>query len=249
MSYIGNEPIVSATRTVTEVTATAGQTVFNANGGYTVGYLDVFLNGSQLQTVDFTATNGSSVTLTEAAQVGDVVRLVAWGTFQSANLNGAGLLDGTVTAAKFASGQTPSFNGITFPATQVASANANTLDDYEEGTWTPVVSFGGVNVTTVSSNCVYTKVGRLVTVTGAIDVTRGSQTGNAKILGFPFAIPTGTYPISAYWSGLGISGQEFMVFNNANDMYFVGRTGISNVNSGNTPTTVFVLIVNVSFNV
>jgi hypothetical protein len=84
MSYIGNEPIVSATRTVTEVTATAGQTVFNANGGYTVGYLDVFLNGAQLQTVDFTATNGSSITLTESAQVGDVIRLVAWGTFNVA---------------------------------------------------------------------------------------------------------------------------------------------------------------------
>ena len=53
MSYIGNEPIVSATRTITEVTATAGQTVFVANGGYTVGYIDVFLNGAQLQTVDF----------------------------------------------------------------------------------------------------------------------------------------------------------------------------------------------------
>ena len=84
MSYIGNEPIVSATRTVTEVTATAGQTVFTANGGYTVGYLDVFLNGAQLQNTDFTATNGSSVTLTEAAQVNDVVRLVAWGTFSVA---------------------------------------------------------------------------------------------------------------------------------------------------------------------
>jgi len=85
MSYIGNEPIVSATRTVTEVTATAGQTVFNANGGYTVGYLDVFLNGSKLTTTDFTATNGSSITLTEAAQVGDIVRLEALGTFQAAN--------------------------------------------------------------------------------------------------------------------------------------------------------------------
>lgn len=81
MSYIGNEPIVSATRTITEITATAGQTVFVANGGYTVGYIDVFVNGAQLQTSDFTATNGSSITLTEAAQSGDVIRLVAWGTF------------------------------------------------------------------------------------------------------------------------------------------------------------------------
>ena len=85
MSYIGNEPIVSATRTVTEITATAGQTVFTANGGYTVGYLDVFVNGAQLQNTDFTATNGSTVTLSQAAQSGDDIRLVAWGTFQSAN--------------------------------------------------------------------------------------------------------------------------------------------------------------------
>jgi hypothetical protein len=128
MSYIGNEPIVSATRTVTEVTATAGQTVFNANGGYTVGYLDVFLNGAQLQTVDFTATNGSSVTLTEAAQVNDVVRLVAWGTFQSANLSGAGLLDGTVAQAKLATGVAgtgPAFSAY-MSANQSISANTVT---------------------------------------------------------------------------------------------------------------------------
>jgi hypothetical protein len=87
MAYIGNEPIVSATRTVTEVTATAGQTVFTANGGYTVGYLDVFLNGVQLQTVDFTATDGSSVTLGSAASSGDEVRLVAWGTFNAADVD------------------------------------------------------------------------------------------------------------------------------------------------------------------
>jgi hypothetical protein len=108
MSYIGNEPIVSATRTVTEVTATAGQTVFNANGGYTVGYLDVFLNGSQLQNTDFTATNGSSVTLTEAAQVNDVVRLVAWGTFSTSNLvspNYTGTLTGGTGVVNIGSGQ------------------------------------------------------------------------------------------------------------------------------------------------
>ena len=108
MSYIGNEPIVSATRTITEITATAGQTVFNANGGYTVGYIDVFLNGAQLQTVDFTATNGSSITLTEAAQVGDVLKLVAWGTFSTSNLvspNYTGTLTGGTGVVNIGSGQ------------------------------------------------------------------------------------------------------------------------------------------------
>ena len=35
--------------------------------------------------------------------------------------------------------------GVTFPATQSASSDANTLDDYEEGTWTPVPKYGGGN--------------------------------------------------------------------------------------------------------
>lgn len=85
MSYIGNEPIAFATRTVTEVSATAGQTVFTANGGYTVGFIDVFVNGSKLTNSDFTATNGTTITLNEAAQASDIVRLEALGTFLTGN--------------------------------------------------------------------------------------------------------------------------------------------------------------------
>lgn len=81
MSYIGNEPVVSATRTITEVVASAGQTTFYPNGGYTVGYLDVVVNGSTLQASDFVATNGTSVTLNVACVSGDDVKLIAWGTF------------------------------------------------------------------------------------------------------------------------------------------------------------------------
>jgi hypothetical protein len=85
MSYIGNEPVISATRTITEIVATAGQTTFTANGGYTVGYVDVFVNGAQLQLTDFTATNGSTIVLNQAATVNDDVRIVAWGTFTTVN--------------------------------------------------------------------------------------------------------------------------------------------------------------------
>lgn len=93
MSYIGNSPVVQATRTVTEIVATAGQTVFNANGGYTVGFLDVFLNGAQLKSNDFTATNGTSVALVSAATLGDEITLVAWGTFSVASLSPAAVSD------------------------------------------------------------------------------------------------------------------------------------------------------------
>jgi len=67
-------------------------------------------------------------------------------------------------------GATPaaSGSGITFPATQSASSNANTLDDYEEGTWTPNQGSGLTVVGTFSSNGTYTKVGNIVTVQGQV---------------------------------------------------------------------------------
>ena len=65
---------------------------------------------------------------------------------------------------------TPSTSGagITFPATQSASTDANTLDDYEEGTRTPNQGSGLTVVGAFSSSGTYTKVGRLVTVGGKI---------------------------------------------------------------------------------
>lgn len=83
-------------------------------------------------------------------------------------------------------------SGIQFPATQVASADANTLDDYEEGTWTMGISFGGasVGVTYASNTGTYTKIGRQVTVNGIVILSsKGSSTGDALITGLPFTIP------------------------------------------------------------
>jgi hypothetical protein len=80
--------------------------------------------------------------------------------------------------------------GIQFPATQVASSDANTLDDYEEGTWTPVIKFGTTTATADVSGF-YTKVGRLVTVTGYINLqSKNGGTGVIGMEGFPFAVIT-----------------------------------------------------------
>ena len=80
--------------------------------------------------------------------------------------------------------------GITFPATQSASSDANTLDDYEEGTWTPTFAFGGgtTGVTYSTNVGTYIKVGRLVTLWCYLVLTnKGSSTGAAVIRGMPFA--------------------------------------------------------------
>jgi hypothetical protein len=75
--------------------------------------------------------------------------------------------------------------GITFPATQSASSDANTLDDYEEGTWTPVV---GGTATYTAQNGTYTKIGRFVSLNAILTINligTGSQT---RISGLPFAV-------------------------------------------------------------
>jgi hypothetical protein len=62
----------TAYRTVTDFTATAGQTSFSVPS-YTVGYIDVYRNGVRLVSTDYTATTGTTVVLTNACTVGDAV--------------------------------------------------------------------------------------------------------------------------------------------------------------------------------
>ena len=80
-------------------------------------------------------------------------------------------------------------NGFKFPGTQVASTDPNTLDDYEEGTFTPVLQFGGASVGITYSIQVgrYTKIGNNVSVSMQITLTsKGTSTGAATISGLPF---------------------------------------------------------------
>jgi len=92
-------------------------------------------------------------------------------------------------------GATPSSSGsgITFPATISASSNANTLDDYEEGTWTPSYSASnGVpfsSVTYQEQAGFYTKIGNIVFVQGRLrtaTLTIGSAAGEVFVNNLPF---------------------------------------------------------------
>jgi hypothetical protein len=62
---------------IQEFTATGGQTTFTISGTYIVGSVLVFVNGIQMNSVDYTATNGTTVVLTEARVAGDTVRVVS----------------------------------------------------------------------------------------------------------------------------------------------------------------------------
>lgn len=102
-------------------------------------------------------------------------------------LNSTALLVG-VASANANGGVLQLKSGITFPATQVAATDVNTLDDYEEGTFTPTIVGGtiaGVGTYVVQSGN-YTKVGNLVTFRLYVATSAHTGTGAMLISGLPF---------------------------------------------------------------
>ena len=80
---------------------------------------------------------------------------------------------------------------IKFPSTQNASSDANTLDDYEEGTWTPSITSSGGGAATYSTQTGrYIKIGKQVFCSGVIDLaTAGTLgAGTISVSGFPFTV-------------------------------------------------------------
>lgn len=179
--------------------------------GSGAAYSGVFVGnpGGGFDNVDINITawtgSGSNYFTSKIRQVGGVGAL-AFFTQGTSSADGSGsttermrldssgrLLIGTTTA-NTSGAKLQTSDGITFPATQVASTDPNTLDDYEEGTWTPAYQLLTTDFDSVTYNTqsgVYTKVGNIVTVSCRIVVqafTLGSGTGNLAISGLPFLI-------------------------------------------------------------
>jgi hypothetical protein len=121
--------------------------------------------------------------------------------------------------------------GITFPATQSASSDANTLDDYEEGTFTPSISPSSGSITSQTGSGKYTKVGNQVTITCYVTITNaGTASGSMGLTGFPF---------SSVNAG---SGRSFvaLVREDAQTGFFYGCVGTT----GGTGATFYTLSTN-----
>ena len=290
MSYIGTEPkdIRSFGRTKFDYTATQGQTAFTGADddgkvlAFTVGQIEVYVNGILMDDSDFTTTGTGTVTLVSAANLNDVINIVSFesnipdndyvpasgGTF-SGNITASGTL-GVTGAVTASNGLTVDDDGAT-PLTVDRATNdgaiidvqkdgtsvgsigtyggdmtvgtgdtrvrfidsldcvvpvsdaigtsrdaavdlgyssirykdlylsggvylggtgaANHLDDYEEGTWSPIITdLSGNGATMSSQNGKYIKVGSLVMANfGCTISSKGSMTGNyAMIRTLPF---------------------------------------------------------------
>lgn len=132
--------IPSSTYTRTSFTATAGQTTFSAT--YTVGYVEVFLNGVLLNDTDYTASNGTTVVLAVAAGAGDIVETIAYnisniGVASSASnlLGGAASqlvyqsgVNSTAFLANGSAGQYLQSNGSSAPSWSTPAVGVTAID-------------------------------------------------------------------------------------------------------------------------
>lgn len=106
-------------------------------------------------------------------------------------------------------------SGISFPATQSASTDANTLDDYEEGTFTPTIE----GTTTAGSGTYsvqvghYTKIGNSVAFTAILVWSAHTGTGNMNISGLPFTsanVSNLEHPVASISSNLALTAGNYL---------------------------------------
>jgi hypothetical protein len=214
----------------------------NSSLGTFNGYLQI---GSNLQLMSFAnGTTNTQTQLTSNAYYSGAYRAIAGGagasklfiggagTFEFAGSNtltSAGdIITFVPTLACGSLGQTVALQGassvngigITFPASASVSTNPNTLDDYEEGTWTPTAPVG-LSVSTA----VYQKVGNTVYINAFINVNSNSSTAELVITGMPFALASGSSSVGC--------------FNNDNqDLYaYMDAMGVYIRTSGNVTRT------------
>ena len=171
ISYSG----VAATTYTTSQTATAtqGQTAFTFSAGYSQGFVDVYLNGIRLITgTDYTATDGSTVTLTSGATAGDEIEMVGWKSLGSVvavnalqttgSLNVSGITTSTggftgninasgVSTASFLQATTVNASGIvtasTFSGPLTGQVNGNLIGEINS---TGISTLGRISVTSIN---------------------------------------------------------------------------------------------------
>jgi hypothetical protein len=148
----------------------------------------------------------------------------------------------TVSGAKTFSEIITASKGVAFPATQVPSADANTLDDYEEGTFTPSIAASSGSITSYTSRTgYYVRVGSLVMVVVEMVLSdKGSIGAAIRIADLPFTTSLngfqGTGLAQANWSGLsgtltgGLYGNAIYLYNQAS----TNQTNLSGTNLTNT---------------
>lgn len=173
--------------------ANGGTGATTAGGALTsLGAQATLVSGTSIKTINSTSLLGSGDISISASPAGSTTQLQynnagAFGGISGVTTDGTRITASTTIGV---GGATPSTSGsgITFPATQSASSDANTLDDYEEGTWSlgSIDHQGTASAFTKSGS--YVKIGRVVYIIGSITPTNGDFQSYARTSGLPFTV-------------------------------------------------------------
>jgi hypothetical protein len=179
-------------------TATASQTTFtgaddNTNTlAYDAGYIDVYLNGIRLNPADYTASTGSSIVLASGASAGDILYVVAFGTFSLANINANDISTGTLNTARLPTvPTTKGGTGLTTIGTagQVLKVNSG-ASGLEYGNASSAEVYGFNKDSSTNSNLIVTTTNQ-----GVDNISKASFANFDDVLfsasGFTFSISNG----------------------------------------------------------
>lgn len=182
----------TAYRTVTEFTATAGQTTFSVPS-YTVGYINVYDNGVRQGAADYTASNGTTVVLASACAAGDLITVESF--YVSSVLNAipatsgavqtAYIADANITQAKLETLVVPIGAGQTWQNVAGSRAVATT---YTNLTGRPIMVAASLNATTSST---------LIATVSSLSMYGTSVATSGYVSHINFIVPSnGTYSIT-----------------------------------------------------
>ena len=245
MGYLGNNSTLTGTQNNVRIsaTATADQTDFTVGGGYQVGAIDVYRNGVKLNAGnDFTASNGSTVTLVGAATAGDTIEFVVFESFEvsgAVSKNGDSTIQGALTATSF-SGDGSSVTGVSADGlSATASVNTTGIITASNGfsgnisgvaaTFTGPVTIGGTltyeDVTNIDS------VG-LVTARNGLQVLAGITTisGQTNLTNTNVTAGIATVAGQANLANVNVSAAGTVATLSATTATVSGQTTLANVN-------------------
>ena len=194
--------VLPSSRTGLTTTATAGQTSFNFS--YNVGFVDVFLNGVKLPSTEFTASNGSTIVLDDAAFANDTLEFISLNTVPVTSSGGAqnltGLADVTISGTPVA-GDTLQHNGSVFvndytvtstkTSTSQASIHSLAVATYRSVEYTVQITEGTkYHVTKIlaihdGTNVTFNEYGTLTTHSSLATFALDVNSGNMRLLATP----------------------------------------------------------------
>jgi hypothetical protein len=251
MPYLGNAPAEAYSNIAYQDFGTQSGTTFTLDyPAGAPGELEVFVNNVRQEPSVAYTVSGTTLTMTGTIASTDDFYVVfqgksqqtvrhpantaleaTTGTFSGALSATTGTFSGAVSMGAnnitFSDG-----SGIDFSASAGSGASSSILDDYEEGTWTPVL-VGGTTTTYTSQIGRYTKIGQLVHIYFDVQINAVGNGSTNTVGGIPFATINNDALCVSFWSGLVVSPYFVSFQMGASGALSVGTTsGTASITNG-----------------